>query len=228
MVHHRGDGVPVFGQGDRRLQQFPQAEGAETFRGGLPGVDGPGHRHRQQAPLRHGVQAPPPVFLNACLGRSRAAAVEAVQPAGGGLVIEEETIAPDARGKRFADAQHRAGRDGRVHGVAAGFEYVQPGLAGRGLAGGHHALGGHHHGTSGKMNITHEKPSIGLPGWAVFVGEDAWRTKCIPRQTKSAPHCIPREAECKRGGVRRILSRASMPMGLDRVRAFVSGFPHPQ
>jgi hypothetical protein len=82
--------------------------------------------------------------------RGAAGGVEAVKFFVGGAPDDREEVAADAVAGGFHEAERGVGRDGRIHGRAAGFQHVEGDLRGQRVRGGGHAVLGDDLGAGGE------------------------------------------------------------------------------
>ena len=116
--------------GDSPGQQGVQSQGAVFFQGGLPAGNGTRHGAGVNARFGHMPVALLPVRFQGGRCRGSARCVEGVDGPPVGHVDQHEQVTADTAHMRFDRCHHQVGGDGRIHGVAAGFQHGRAGLGG--------------------------------------------------------------------------------------------------
>ena len=131
---------PLVGDADRRLQKFAERLRAMVGIEPAPGVDAARHRDGmgRGGGGRRGALFGEPLGLRG--SRRPARAVQSHRQATTRR-IKGEAVAAEPRHGGLDDALHRHGRDGGIHGVAAGFQRLDGGQRGERVGGGRHAVG---------------------------------------------------------------------------------------
>ena len=145
-----GHGEAVLGVADRGGQEFVQGKAPEARVRVRPRRDRARHRHRHRSRLGDRVVAPIPEERRLGQRASAPAAVEGVDFAGRAVVEEGEGVSAHAVHVRPDDRQHAGHGEGRVGGVAAPAQHVDPRDGGQRVARRHGALGSTHVGAVGR------------------------------------------------------------------------------
>ena len=162
LFHHEA----ISGQIDGRLQQPAPGKRSETAPGQMESGHGP-RNSRSQVPdggqLRNHLSRSVQIHVAAGASGGHLAIVHADLPAGLGIVIEEETPAPQVAGDGVHHGEREAHGNGGVDGVPALSHDVDPGLAGQRVGADHHPPGSdggarsRHLGTAGEETRGDEK-----------------------------------------------------------------------
>mmetsp|Transcript_126835 Transcript_126835/g.370827 ORF Transcript_126835/g.370827 Transcript_126835/m.370827 type:complete len:411 (-) Transcript_126835:78-1310(-) len=137
------DREPLLGQLHGRLQDLCQRQLAPLRHGALPGGSRPRHRHAERTEWRQlGPAGHLRVGLHGLQGegsRRAAAALKTLHALRGSVIEESKGIAADARGAGLGHVERRGRRDAGVRGSAPRLQDPHARLAGKRLAGRHHA-----------------------------------------------------------------------------------------
>ena len=141
---HPGDHLAhreaLFRDGDGGFQQLGERARSEAGAQRFPSVDRARHRPRERTGGGQlGKAARSHLLQGGAVGRA-AAGVEPEELPGAGFPHHREEIAADAAGHRLDHSEHEIRGDGRVHGIPAAAQDVDPGLHRERLAGGDHPM----------------------------------------------------------------------------------------
>ena len=149
---YRNAGFGIMDRGrQRRAEPCPPPIPGQSAKG----VHGAGHGDRVDGAARNRGVTLGPDRVRVKARRRPARAVEGDDPVFARRVQQDEAIAPETRHRRFADAEQNRPGDGRVDGVATGFEGLDRDLCGEGMRCCANSVPGKDGRSTGKVEISH-------------------------------------------------------------------------